>query len=267
MKSKKLLITAGFGLAAYLFFLVSLAPASWLVWAVNQKSGVAVSLTQTRGTIWSGEGRLAIPARPGHPIDLGLVSWRLSLWRLFTGAINLSIDAQTSNQQIVTNITIRYGKIQLTNTLIQVPAQLAKEFYAPAALIAPSGQIHIKSDNWTVKPNGIEGEIELLWRNASSALLGGQPLGDYRLVATGKGPRLQFRLTTLKGDLELHASGGWDIMGTGVLNLSGTARARARPEQFEPLLMLLGKNQGRGVRKFNINIRLPINLKGIPGFQ
>lgn len=261
MKSKKLLIAAGFGLAAYVFFLVSLAPASLLAWVVNQKSGVAFSLTQTRGTIWRGEGRLGIPARP-----LGPVSWRLSPWRLLTGAISLNISAQPSSRQIVTDITLRHGQIQLANTSIRFPARLAKEFYAPAALISPSGQIHIKIDNWTVTPDGIEGEIELLWRGASSAILGNQPFGDYRLVATGKGPRLQLRLITLKGDLELKASGAWDIMGSGALNLSGTARARARPKQFEPLLMLLGKKQGKGVRKFNVNIRLPINLKGIPGF-
>lgn len=266
MKSKRIVITAGFGLAAYLFFLASLAPASWLAWAVNQKSGIAFSLTQTRGTIWSGEGRLGFPVKPTHSIDLGLISWHLSPWQLLTGAINLSITAQSSSRQIATDITLRHRQIQLANTSIQVPAQLVKEFYAPAALISLSGQIHIKSDNWTVTPDGIEGEIELLWRGASSAILGNQPFGDYRLVATGKGPRLQLRLITLKGDLELKASGAWDIMGSGALNLSGTARARARPKQFEPLLMLLGKKQGKGVRKFNVNIRLPINLKGIPGF-
>lgn len=267
MKSKRILIAASFGLAAYLFFLVSLAPASWLAWAVNQKSDGAVSLTQTQGTIWSGEGRLGIPTKLTHSIDLGLISWHLNPWQLLTGAINLGITAQSSSRQIVTDVNIRRGKIQLVDTSLELPAQLAKEFYAPAALIAPSGQIHIKSDNWIVTPDGVEGEIELLWRSASSALLDNQPLGDYRLVATGKGPRLQLRLITLKGDLELNASGGWDIMGSGALNLSGTARARTKSEQFEPLLVLLGKNRGKGARKFNINIRLPIYLKGIPGFQ
>lgn len=267
MKSKNILIAAGFGVAAYLFFLVSLTPASWLAWTIRQQSTVALSLSQTQGTIWSGKGRLGFAAKPGQPIDLGLVRWRLSPWRLLTGAIKLDIEAQSSVHQSGATITLRRGQIKLSNTSIQFSAELIKNLYPPAALIAPSGQIYISGENLLIQPGGIKGKVQVEWRGASSALLGSQPFGDYQLVVTGKISGLQLNIVTLKGDLELTASGNWDVLGSGALRLSGTARARRGSQQFEPLLVLLGKNHGNGLRKFNMNLRLPINIKAIPGFQ
>lgn len=267
MTSKKYLITAGLGIAAYLVFLVSFAPASWLSWAIHQQSTVALSLTQTRGTLWNGNGRLAITASTGKSIDVGRVRWHLNPWGLVIGSLDLRLEARSPNHQIATTITLRRGKIQLSNTSIQFPASLIEIFYPAAGLISPAGQIQVVSEYLLIQPDGITGEVELLWRNLTTALLGSQPVGDYRLVATGDGPQLQLKLDTLKGDLELNASGSWDLMESGVLQFSGTAHAGAGLDRLAPGLMLLGKSQPNGSRAFKMNVRLPVSLKAVPGFQ
>ncbi len=266
MNPRKVALSVSLGIIAYFIFLISLTPASGLAWAISQQSDAALSLTQTQGTIWNGAGRIIVNNKHGQPIDAGRINWHINPWGLLVGAINIHVKAESFHRQLETRVRIRYGEIRLADTKIELSAQGLKELFPAAALISPSGEILITSTSFAIQPKILSGKIELHWRNASTALLHNQTLGDFTLVATADGSQLNLSLLTVTGNLELNASGSWDMLANGELRLSGTARARANANQLQPLLLLLGKDQGNGVRGIDVNVRLPINLNAFPGF-
>lgn len=266
MNPRKITLSVSLGILAYFIFLISLTPASGLAWVISQQSDAALSLSQTQGTIWNGAGRIIVNAKHGQPIDAGRINWHINPWGLLIGAINIHVQAESSHRKIETSVSIRYGKIQLADTKIELSAQGLKELFPVAALAAPSGVISITSARFGIKPNKLSGKVEMLWRNASTAFLNNQTLGDYKLVATADGSQLNLKLLTVKGVLDVNATGIWNLLASGELRLSGTAHARANANQLQPLLVLFGRDQGNGVRKINVNIRLPVNLDALPGF-
>jgi general secretion pathway protein N len=90
--------------------------------------------------------------------------------------------------------------------------------------------------------NGFEGNVQVDWEDAQSALSPVAPLGSFRLTASGRGALGEANLVTLRGPLLLQGQGSMDH---GAIRFSGTADAQ--PEMrasLDGLIGLLGRRAG-----------------------
>ena len=245
-----------FGLVFYLLFLVIEMPASWFAWGLNRYSGGTVRLDPIAGNLWHGNGKLVIYYPRMVPHDLGNTEWSVSFFWLFAGRIQSRWNIESPDSQAQSIVRIGAGLTQLLETRIALPAQTIGVFYAPASLIAPQGQIQLRADRLTIGKDTLEGNSEILWNNAGSGLTAVQPLGNYRLEITAAGKTATLKLSTLQGALDLTGQGQWQVE-NGQIHLTGTAVPRERAADLEPLLKLIGPDQGNGKRTLILNTRLP----------
>lgn len=246
-----------FGLVLYLLFLVVEMPASWFAWGLNKFSRGAVRLDPIAGSLWRGNGRLVIYYPQTTPHDLGNVRWNVNPIWLFTGQMQTSWQADAPDMHINTTLRISPGKVTLLDTDAGFPAQSVDEFYPPAALISPQGTVQFHIPGFAIGRDGITGSADVQWQNAGSSLTTIQPLGDYRLEIIGAGKSVDLKLSTLRGALELSGQGQWQPP-NGQFKLSGFATPRERAGELEPLLKLLGSDEGGGRRVFTANGKLPL---------
>jgi general secretion pathway protein N len=252
---KRLLLYAIFGLVFYLLFLIVEMPASWFAWGLNQYTHGTVRLDPNSGNLWSGNGKLVVYYPQSTPHDLGTAEWNINPFWLFAGRLQMRWQTSTQDTSINTTLHFCFGQTQLVDTDIAFPAQSVSSFYPAAALLSPKGQVRVHTANLSIDQNGIEGSGEILWQNAGSTLSGVQPLGDYRLEITGEGKTVNLKMSTTRGALWLSGQGKWQVQG-GQLQLNGSAVPRERAGELEPLLRLLGEDQGSGKRPLTLNARL-----------
>jgi general secretion pathway protein N len=249
---KRMLLYAVFGLVFYLLFLIIEMPASWFAWGLNSFTHGTVRLDPIAGTMWHGTGKVVLYYPQNTPHDLGMTEWRLNPLWLVAGCLqsnwqNISPDAHI-------NVTIRLssGKVELIDTEASFQARSAGAFYPPAALISPLGEVKLHIGRIAMDNNGMEGDADIQWQGAGSSLTTVQPLGDYRLEITGAGKTANLKLSTVRGALELTGQGQWQTK-TRQLQFNGFALPRERVSELDPLLKLLGNNQGDG--KWALTIR------------
>lgn len=245
-----------FGLVFYLLFLVIEMPASWFAWGLNRYSGGTVRLDPIDGSLWHGNGKLVIYYPQTVPHDLGIAEWRINPLWLFAGRLQTNWRSDAADTSINATLQLSSGKVTLLDTEAVFPAGSVGTFYAPATLVSPQGKVQLRVPRLTFSRDGITGDGDIQWQNAGSSLTAVRPLGDYRLEITGAGKTVNIKLTTLRGALDLSGQGQWQFA-TGRIQLNGTAIPRERADELEPLLRLLGNDQGGGKRALAMNGLLP----------
>jgi hypothetical protein len=249
------LLYAVFGLVFYLLFLIIEMPASWFAWTLNRFTSGTVRLDPITGNLWRGNGRLVIYYPQTVPHDFGNAEWRVNPFWLFTGRMQVRWQTAAPETHIDTTVRLGADEVHLLDTEALFPAEFISAFYSPAALISPQGQVRVHLDKVSLGRNGLEGKGEILWQGAGSSLSSVQPLGEYRLEITGEGKTATLKLSTARGNLELTGQGQWQIS-TGQIQFTGSATPRERMSELEPLLKLLGNDQGGGKRPLSANARL-----------
>jgi hypothetical protein len=253
---KRGLLYVIFGLVFYLLFLIVEMPAVWFAWGLNQVTHGTVRLDPIGGSLWSGNGKLVVYYPQSTPHDLGAAEWNINPIWLFAGRLQIHWQASAQDTSIDTTLRLGFGQTQLVDTDIAFPAQSVSTFYPAATLLSPKGQVRVHTAKLSIDQNGIEGNGEILWQNAGSTLTSVQPLGDYRLEITGAGKTANLKLATTRGDLEFTGAGQWKLA-SGKIQLNGSATARGRAEELEPLLRLIGNDQGAGRRTLILDTALP----------
>jgi hypothetical protein len=251
---KRVVLYVVFGLVFYLLFLIIEMPAAWFAWGLNQYSHGAVRLDPLSGSLWSGNGRLVIYYPQTTPHDLGQTEWSINPFWLLTGRIQLTLQTNTPERQINTTLGIAKGSLSIKDTDAAFPASFVGQLYPPAALIGPQGQVRLHTSGLIFNQQNLEGSATLEWQGAGSSLSSVQPLGDYRLEITGAGKTANLKLSTVRGALELTGQGQWQIQ-TGQLQFNGFALPHERASELDPLLKLLGNNQGDGKWALTISSR------------
>lgn len=246
-----------FGLVFYLLFLTVEMPASWFAWGLNRYSGGMVRLDPIGGSLWHGNGKLVIYYPQTVPHDLGMTEWRINPFWLFTGGVQTTWHTDSADARINTTLRLSSDKVTLVDTDAAFPAQSVGAFYPPASLVSPQGKVELHVPKLTINRDGITGTGDIQWQNAGSSLTTVQPLGDYRLEVTGAGKTADLKLTTLRGALDLNGQGQWQLA-TGRIQFNGAAIPRERAEELEPLLKLMGNDQGAGRRSLVLNGILPL---------
>ena len=243
------------GVGFYLIFLVITFPASWVEWGLFRYTQGMVSINGASGSLWRGTAPLVVQLPQSSPQYLGDLSWNVNPLWLIIGRLQVHLNITAPNLQMQGNVALSPSTIRVAQMHGKLPASLINLYYAPAALFAPSGWLHVDIDTLAIA-QGINGSIDILWQDAGSSLSQVNPLGDYRLHLTGEGDTTRIQVETLRGVLMLNGQGHWQ-WGTGQLQVNGTAKPDANSAaQVEPILKLLGPDQGGGQRAWAINTRL-----------
>ena len=264
MSKKHWLLYGIFGLVFYLIFLVIKIPASWFAWGLNRYTQGIVRLDPIAGSLWGGNGRLVIYYPPTTPHDFGQAEWGINPLWLLTGHVQLFMQTNNQDRQIKTTLRIARSGFVLKDTDIAVPASFIAQLYAPLSLLSPQGKVRLSTSGLIVAAEKMEGNAALEWLSAGSSLSSVQPLGDYRLEITGAGKNANLTLTTLSGDLEFAGQGQWQSH-TGQVQINGSATPRARADELDSLLKMIGPDQGGGRRVLDVNARLPSFSSTPPG--
>lgn len=246
------------GLVFYLVFLLATAPAIWVAEAAARYSNGAVMLANPHGTFWSGSGELYAGGPATGVRSLGRLQWQVNPLWLFAARAQLAVqlDGSAARGKAAIRLGPHYLNVQAFNA--SLPAHLAALVYPPAAFFAPTGTIQIDAPNIELSRAGLVTEAEAQWQSAGGRFTGPEGLGDYRINVTGRGELATFRVTTLRGILELTGEGQWRVTGDGELRFNGIATPKGDAAQLEPLLRALGRDLGGGRRELRFNARVPL---------
>jgi len=211
----RVLLTLLFG-SIFLIGLFAFAPASLMGSALERASGGALTLAQTRGSLWNGSG-VALLRKKTHYQTLGSYRWNL---KLFSAALQVQAGEAAP-------MTVRYvpfsGRINIDNLRVTLPVSIIEIAAPQLGPYGLQGSLETSGDHLTLDAAGINGQITMDWLHAASALSTIRPLGDYRILLQGNGGTLDAQLSTLSGKLLLSGKGGFDK--TSGMRFNGTAQA------------------------------------------
>ena len=236
---------------AFLATLSVTAPASLLAKIVERSSNGQFVLANASGTVWQGSATPAIRQRTGNLLALERLHWDIYLLPLFTGKIIAEVRWDNVEHLQPMLATISFRQIEFRNAVIPLQAGILGEFIPMLQPVQLSGQMLIKSEQFTLSKLGINGNAVADWLNAGSVLSSVNPLGSYRINLTGAGERLEISLMTLSGALLLEGKGS--ITRDQGLRFQATARAATDSKgSLDELLSNFGPESAPGVHSLNL---------------
>jgi len=236
---------------AFIITLFVFAPATLLTSIVEGNSGGQFVLANASGTLWSGSATPAIRQRSGKFLALEKLHWDVELLPLFTGKIMTRLRWDNVEQGLPMVATISFGQIEFRNAVLPLQAGIIGELsplLQPAQL---SGQVMVKSEQFALSRQGINGNAVAEWTGAGSVLSLVNPLGSYRMNLAGAGERLEVTLLTTTGVLLLEGKGSFTL--NQGLTFQVTARAAADSKgSLNELLNNFGPESAPGVHTLSM---------------
>lgn len=233
------------GAVAYLVFLVANLPASWFGYALERSSGGAVALGDPRGTVWKGQGTLAVRSRDAYR-GVADIEWRCNLLSLFTGRLSVALSGTAPGANLRATLSLGLRSVRLQNVDASVPVALIGPAVPIAAIAKPEGRLRVVAASFEIGSASVNGTASMEW--ADAGLSGIARVGDYRLQITGSGERADVRLSTLRGDLRVNGNGEWRAAQPRLMQMRGVAEISPGRADLEPLLQLLA-GQGSGTSR------------------
>jgi general secretion pathway protein N len=233
------------GAVAYLVFLVVNLPAAWFGYALERSSGGAVVLGDPRGTVWKGQGVLAVRSRDAYR-SIADIEWRCNLLAVFTGRLSMALSGTAPGANLRANLSLGLRSVRLQNVDASVPVALIEPAVPIAAIAKPEGRLRVVADSLEIGSASVNGAATVDW--AEAGLSGVARVGDYRLQITGSGESAAVRLSTLRGDLRVNGNGEWRAAQSRVLQMRGVAEISPGRKDLEPLLLLLA-GEGSGTSR------------------
>jgi general secretion pathway protein N len=227
---------------------VFFAPAAWLGAALPVLSHGHLLLQDTRGTVWTGSGRLLLTGGSGSR-DVSALPGRLD-WRLrpSSSGLTLALHAACCTPTPL-KASVRLGwqtqALLLDNAVSEWPAALLLGLGTPFNTVQADGTLSLSTQQFVLQRFdgrlAFGGTAQLQALNISSRLSTVKPMGSYQVVLTG-GSAPTLALSTLSGALKLSGNGNW--VGSR-LRFSGAASVE--PEflgAFTNLLNIIGRRRG-----------------------
>jgi len=243
------------GVAAYLAFLVVNLPAAWLEVALERSSGGKLTLGETAGTVWKGQGALALRSS-GSYRRLAELDWKLRPLALFAGRLSFALSGSAPDALIRANLNFGLGGVTLNELDVNAPARAFEQAIPALVLAKPEGRVRLQANHIEAGKDSLRGAVTLDWTDVGLPGLNTPRLGDYRLQITGKGDSANVSLVTLRGDLRLNAQGDWRAAQPNTVQLRGTAQFPPERKDIEALLPLLGIRGSGSSRPFLWNVPL-----------
>ena len=212
------------------------APAAWLGdWLEGH---TRVRLVDARGTVWHGSAFIGFSN--GREITLvpGRIEWQVD------GIRPGGIGARLTHAWLSSPLQVSLARegVAFAKGSARLPAGVLASAGAPFNTLKPGGTLEASWTDTVLRGAALTGEVQIDWRDASSALSTVAPIGSYRLRVTGRGDGSALELATLSGPLQLQGRGR--IEGSRI-RFNGTAGAEAdmRPA-LNGLLGVLGMRSG-----------------------
>lgn len=213
------------------------APAAWLGdWLEGH---TRVRLLDARGTVWHGSAFLGFSNGRETTLVPGRIEWRVD------GVRAEGISARLTHAWLAAPLRVSLERqgLAFAKGAARLPAGVLASAGAPFNTLRPGGTLEA---SWTdtVLRGGtqLSGEVQIDWRDASSALSTVAPIGSYRLRVTGRGDGPALELITLSGPLQMQGRGRID---GARIRFNGTAGAEAGMQPaLNGLLGVLGMRQG-----------------------
>ncbi len=253
---KRWLAYAVLWLLFYVVFLISTIPAPWVSWSISRVTEGRINLSEPSGSLWHGKAELFVVYSRASPLAVGETAWHVNPLCLLSARLCVELSTSGSAIRLRGVFGLSPWEFELRDVSANFPADVAGKLFPGVGVFSPKGQIHFNTGTLRIERNGMYGTADIQWREAGSELSSVQPLGDYRLDIRGEGKIAHLKLATLHGDLLLNGQGRWEIGNDGKFQFVGNAKPRARRLDLEPLLMLLGRDQGGGQRPLILNGRL-----------
>lgn len=240
---RKIIAAGGVTLAAYVLFLVVLAPATLLDAELRHATDGRLRLAQAHGTLWSGSGQLQI-VNPTATDSVGkALSWSLQPRALWRGRLDFEVAIDQAANRFPLHLSL--GGIELGKVDFALPASALGVALPRLAPLAPRGELVFHVARFAVAGDDVAVDAVMTWRDASSALTTVAPLGTYELQATGADGLVNLVLRTTSGPLQLNGKGS--ARGQGPLVFAATARVDAQHRaQLTPLLRLIAIERSNG---------------------
>jgi general secretion pathway protein N len=235
------------GVAAYLAFLIANLPAAWFGYALERSSEGALALGEPRGTVWKGQGALAVRSGRGYRRVADL-EWRCNPLSVFAGRLSLALTGSASGANLRANVGLGLRSVRLQNVEASLPATLLDPAVPAVAFAKLEGRLRLVADSLEIGPASVRGAATVEWSGAGAS--GIARIGDYRLQITGSGEQAALKLATLRGDLRLNADGEWRASQPRVVQMRGVAETPPGRKDLEPLLLLLGGEGSGSTRPF-----------------
>lgn len=229
-------------LAAYVLFLVVLAPAALLDVGLRRATDGRLRLAQAHGTLWTGDGLLEVRDATGRAVGKDL-SWSLQTRALGHGRLDFAVAVDRAGERFPLRLSM-HG-VELSNLDLSLPASAIGVAVPRMAPLGPRGEIVLHVAKFSLVDGALSADAVATWKGAGSALTAVAPLGSYELRLGSVAGSLDATLRTLDGPLHLDGRGAW--RGGAPPALSATARVdpRYRP-QLAPLLRLIAVERGDG---------------------
>jgi len=254
---KSILVYAGVLLCSYFLFMIITLPAYWADWLLSRVGSGMVRIQEAEGTLWNGSGNLVIQS-VGRKQFQSRISWKLQYLHLLSGKIQTRLS--TSSDVLAFNATVRagYHNLSIQDVDTTLPLSILNPFIPALDLVAPSGRLKITTSKATFTPDGLDGDIQLIWLNAGARMGGLSDAGEYRLVINGLGATAGLRIDTLRGDITVTAQGEWQTQGTGPIQLTGDIAPGNREQYLRPLLTMINAQNKNGRYGWTFNTHFPV---------
>lgn len=253
LKWRGIIASVGVALAAYVLFLVVLAPATLLDAGVQRATEGRLRLAQAHGTLWSGRGVLEIRDTAGKRGIGKDMSWVLQPRALLHRRLDLMVNLDHAKQPFPVHLSAR--GVELSNVDFSLPAGVLGVAVPRLAPLGLRGELAFHIAKFANVGDAISVEAVVTWKDASSALTPIAPLGTYELRLESTRGLLTANLRTNSGPLRLEGRGS--SRGGGPLQLSVTALVDAQHRsQLAPLLRLIAVERGNG--EFDLQFNPPL---------
>jgi hypothetical protein len=215
-------------------------------------------IQQTEGTLWNGSGNLVIQNINREQIQTR-ITWEIQALRLLTGKLQAHLSSHGDGPSANATVRVGYHHLSIQDVDTTLPLSILSAFIPAMDLVAPSGRLNITTQQATLTPAGLNGDIQLTWLNAGARMGGLSEAGDYRLDVNGRGAIASLRVETLRGEIGVTGQGEWQTQGDGPIHLSGNIIPGNREQSLRPLLTMLDAQNNNGQYSWDINYRYPLS--------
>ncbi len=238
MKLRRIILVV---LGAYAVFLAAAAPAWIATVRIAAAAPGTVDFIEPRGTLWHGAAGVRIAGAA-----LERVEWTFLPQRLFSGEWAYALHIADPAAKADAVAARGFSGWRVHDLAAEVQAGLLARWLPLFGVFSPGGQFRIDAARLAFDGNNIEGQAQLLWRNAALSLSEVRPLGDYGADITLHDRRADYTVKTNSGTLRVAGRGSFQPPLQWSFNGEATAAADALP-RLQDLLKTIGTPNDKGV--------------------
>ena len=236
-----------------LVLLVFMMPAALMGTLLEKATNQKISLSDTKGTIWSGSGFVSVVTDDGQYYALfgTPLVWTIKklplLWGELSGAFAFSRDREL-DERSVAYFRVSRSEGQIDRVSVPINIHSLSKLHRNIELMRLGGSLTVDIRQFYWQHGMITMDAAILWRHMRSGLVRLNTVGSYQVLFDAKQSKtVAIQLTTLEGPLLLSADG--QISSQGFL-LRGTAEAEEQyRSDVQNLLMVIGTERN-GIRYF-----------------